>query len=222
MEPGSLVVKRAFDVVLTVLTAPIWLAVLLILGIAVRVAIGRPIFFTQLRAGHHGRAFLVVKLRTMTNARAPDGTLLADVDRLGRFGRLLRATSLDELPELWNVLRGEMSLVGPRPLLLEYVPLYTSEQARRHDVRPGLTGWAQINGRNAIGWADRFALDVWYVDNRSLALDVRILALTLLRVFQRRGISAQDDATMPRFLGTAGDGADADAARSTFPVTKSS
>jgi len=144
----------------------------------------------------------MVKFRTMTDERDPDGMLLPDAQRLTPFGRFLRASSLDELPELWNVLRGDMSLVGPRPLLMEYLPLYTTEQARRHEVRPGITGWAQVNGRNAITWADKFALDVWYVDHRSLWLDVRILWLTVRKVLVRDGISAAGDATMPAFTGS--------------------
>jgi lipopolysaccharide/colanic/teichoic acid biosynthesis glycosyltransferase len=143
----------------------------------------------------------MVKFRSMTDERDPDGMLLPDAQRLTPFGRFLRASSLDELPELWNVLRGDMSLVGPRPLLMEYLPLYTPEQARRHEVRPGITGWAQVNGRNAISWADKFALDVWYVDHRSLWLDVRILWRTVRKVLVRDGISAPGDATMPKFEG---------------------
>ena len=157
--------------------------------------------FSQVRPGLHGKPFTIVKFRTMTDERGPDGVLLPDAQRLTPFGRFLRASSLDELPELWNVLKGEMSLVGPRPLLMEYLPLYSSEQARRHEVRPGITGWAQVNGRNAISWADKFALDVWYVDHRSLWLDVRILWLTVRKVLVRDGISAAGEATMPRFEG---------------------
>ena len=144
---------------------------------------------------------MMVKFRTMTDERDADGELLPDARRLTAFGRFLRASSLDELPELWNVLRGEMSLVGPRPLLMEYLPLYSSEQARRHEVRPGITGWAQVNGRNAVSWEDRFKLDVWYVDHRTLGLDLRILWLTVRKVIVREGISAQGEATMPRFTG---------------------
>ncbi len=143
----------------------------------------------------------MLKFRTMTDERGPDGELLPDAQRLTPFGQLLRATSLDELPELWNVLRGEMSLVGPRPLLMEYLPLYTPEQARRHEVRPGITGWAQVNGRNTVSWDERFRLDVWYVDNRSLWLDLRILWLTVRKVIKREGINARGEATMPKFTG---------------------
>ena len=144
----------------------------------------------------------MVKFRTMTDDRGPDGQLLPDGDRLTAFGRFLRTTSLDELPELWNILRGDMSLVGPRPLLIEYLPLYSAEQGRRHEVRPGMTGWAQINGRNAITWEEKFRLDVWYVDNQSFWLDFKILFLTIFRVFQRSGISAEGDVTMPKFKGS--------------------
>ncbi len=174
---------------------------LAVLAWQVRRKLGSPVLFTQVRPGLHGKPFRMVKFRTMTDARDATGALLTDAQRLTPFGRFLRASSLDELPELWNVLRGEMSLVGPRPLLMEYLPLYSPEQARRHKVRPGITGWAQVNGRNAISWADKFALDVWYVDNHSLWLDLRILWLTVRKVVVRDGISAEGEATMPRFEG---------------------
>ncbi len=174
---------------------------LLTLAWQVRRKLGSPVLFTQVRPGLHGKPFRMVKFRTMTDARDASGALLPDAQRLTPFGRFLRSSSLDELPELWNVLRGEMSLVGPRPLLMEYLPLYSPEQARRHEVRPGITGWAQINGRNAISWADKFALDVWYVDHRSLFLDIRILWLTVRKVLVRDGISAAGEATMPKFEG---------------------
>lgn len=164
--------------------------------------LGKPVFFWQTRPGLKGRPFQMVKLRSMTDIRGPDGKLLPDAVRLTAFGRFLRTTSLDELPELWNVLWGDMSLVGPRPLLMEYLPLYSPRQARRHDVRPGITGWAQINGRNAISWGEKFHLDVWYVDNQSLWLDLKILFLTAVRVFQRSGVSAKGEATMPKFTGS--------------------
>ncbi|HMS27499.1 MAG TPA: sugar transferase [Burkholderiaceae bacterium] len=164
--------------------------------------LGRPVIFSQLRPGLHGQAFKMVKFRTMTDARGVDGKLLPDADRLTRLGQFLRASSLDELPELWNVLKGEMSLVGPRPLLLEYLPLYSSEQARRHHVRPGITGWAQVNGRNALSWDEKFKLDVWYVDNRSVWLDIKILWLTIRKVLMRDGISAAGEATMSKFTGS--------------------
>ena len=175
---------------------------LLILMVLVRLKLGSPIFFTQVRPGLHGKPFKMIKFRTMTDARDADGNLLPDNIRLTAFGRFLRSTSLDELPELWNVLKGDMSLVGPRPLLMEYLPLYTPEQARRHQARPGITGWAQINGRNAISWEEKFKLDVWYVDNQSFWLDLKILALTIKKVFVREGISAEGEATMPKFTGT--------------------
>jgi lipopolysaccharide/colanic/teichoic acid biosynthesis glycosyltransferase len=195
--------KRLFDVtgagLALLLLAPLLLGVALL----VRWRLGRPVLFVQERPGLHGRPFRLVKFRTMTDARGPDGTLLPDAARLPRFGRMLRATSLDELPELWNVLRGDMSLVGPRPLLMDYLPLYSPEQARRHEVRPGLTGWAAVNGRNATSWEERFRLDVWYVDHRSFRLDLKILALTLVKVVRREGISAAGEATMPPFRGIA-------------------
>ena len=193
--------KRLFDLITASLGLLLFGLPLLALAWQVRRKLGSPVLFTQVRPGLHGKPFRMVKFRTMTDARGPDGQLLPDAERLTPFGRWLRATSLDELPELWNVLRGEMSLVGPRPLLMEYLPLYSPEQARRHEVRPGITGWAQVNGRNAISWADKFALDVWYVDHRSLWLDVRILWLTVRKVLVRDGISAAGEATMPRFKG---------------------
>ncbi len=174
---------------------------LVLLGLMVRRKLGRPVLFRQVRPGLHGRPFMMVKFRTMTDERGVDGELLPDAQRLTAFGRFLRASSLDELPELWNVLCGEMSLVGPRPLLMEYLPLYSPDQARRHEVRPGITGWAQVNGRNALSWEERFKLDVWYVDHRSLWLDLRILWLTVRKVIVREGITAEGEATMPRFTG---------------------
>lgn len=174
---------------------------LMILAFLVRLKLGRPLLYRQARPGMNGKIFEMVKFRTMTDDRSPAGDLLPDAERLTPFGRFLRATSLDELPELWNVLKGDMSLVGPRPLLVEYLPFYTLEQARRHEVRPGITGWAQVNGRNAISWEDKFKLDVWYVDNRSFWLDIKILWLTVRKVLARDGISAPGDATMPLFKG---------------------
>ena len=174
---------------------------LLALASLIRRKLGSPVLFFQVRPGLRGQLFKMVKFRTMTDERNNDGALLPDVKRLTPFGRFLRSSSLDELPELWNVLKGEMSLVGPRPLLVEYLPLYTPEQARRHEVRPGITGWAQVNGRNAISWEDKFALDVWYVDHRSLWLDLRILWMTVKKVLVRDGISAAGEATMTRFKG---------------------
>lgn len=175
---------------------------LLLLVWLIRRKLGNPVFFRQTRPGLHGKPFNMLKFRTMTDARGVDGALLPDAVRLTPFGRFLRATSLDELPELWNVLKGDMSLVGPRPLLMEYLPLYSPEQARRHQVRPGITGWAQVNGRNALSWEDKFALDVWYVDHRTLLLDLKILWLTVRKVLVREGISAVGEATMSKFTGS--------------------
>ena len=193
--------KPAFDFVFGILLVALLTAPALLLVLLVRVKLGPPVFFTQTRPGLHGQPFQMIKFRTMTNARADNGTLLPDCERLTCFGRYLRSTSLDELPELLNVLKGEMSLVGPRPLLMEYLPLYSPEQARRHEVKPGITGWAQVNGRNAISWEEKFELDVWYVDHQSFWLDQKILFLTVKRVFQRSGISAYGEMTMPRFTG---------------------
>lgn len=193
--------KRLFDLLASAIGLLILAVPLALLAWQVRRKLGSPVLFTQVRPGLHGKPFRMVKFRTMTDARDASGALLPDAQRLTSFGRFLRASSLDELPELWNVLRGEMSLVGPRPLLMEYLPLYSPEQARRHEVRPGITGLAQVNGRNAISWAEKFALDVWYVDHRSLWLDVRILWLTVRKVLVRDGISAAGEATMPRFEG---------------------
>ena len=193
--------KRVFDPILAILSLLALCLPLMFLVWKIRSKLGSPVLFKQIRPGLHGKPFTMVKFRTMTDARDASGALLPDAQRLTPFGRFLRASSLDELPELWNVLRGEMSLVGPRPLLMEDLPLYSLEQARRHEVRPGITGWAQVNGRNAISWTEKFALDVWYVDNRSLWLDMRILWLTVRKVLVRDGISAAGEATMPRFEG---------------------
>lgn len=195
--------KRLFDVLAAATSLLILALPLLLLTLLVRRKLGSPVLFTQVRPGLHGRPFRMVKFRTMTDERDADGRLRPDVERLTPFGRWLRATSLDELPELWNVLKGDMSLVGPRPLLMEYLPLYSPEQARRHEVLPGVTGWAQVNGRNTISWEDKFELDVWYVDNRSLLLDIRILWFTVKKVLVRDGISAEGEATMPKFTGCA-------------------
>lgn len=196
--------KRAMDFSAALLAALLLAPVIVLVALLVRINLGTPVFFRQQRPGLHGRAFMMVKFRTMRDAAGADGRPLPDELRLTRFGRFLRSSSLDELPELWNVLAGDMSLVGPRPLLMEYLPLYSAEQARRHEVRPGVTGWAQVNGRNAISWEEKFALDVWYVDNRSLWLDIRILFMTVGKVFRRQGISAAGEATMPRFTGLQG------------------
>jgi lipopolysaccharide/colanic/teichoic acid biosynthesis glycosyltransferase len=194
--------KRVFDVVTGFVCLAILGLPLLLLALQVRRKLGGPALFRQVRPGLNGKPFEMVKFRSMTDERGQDGELLPDSQRLTPFGRFLRSSSLDELPELWNVIKGEMSLVGPRPLLMEYLPLYTPEQARRHEVRPGITGWAQVNGRNAISWADKFALDVWYVDHRSLWLDVRILWRTVRKVLVRDGISGAGEATMAKFTGS--------------------
>ena len=193
--------KRAFDFIAALMALLLLCLPLAVLTLLVRRKLGHPAFFRQVRPGLHGQPFEMVKFRSMTDARGPDGALLPDAERLTPFGRFLRASSLDELPGLWNVLKGDMSLVGPRPLLMEYLPLYSPEQARRHEVRPGITGWAQVNGRNALGWDDKFKLDVWYVDHRSLRLDIKILWLTVKKVLVRDGISAEGQATVEYFRG---------------------
>ena len=175
-----------------------------ILALACACSLGHPVLFRQVRPGFRGKSFTLIKLRTMRDAIDPYGRLLADSERLTTFGAILRRASLDEIPQLWNVLRGDLSLVGPRPLLPEYLPLYTPTQTRRHEVKPGITGWAQVNGRNAIGWDERFALDVWYVDNWSPWLDIKILAKTAGKVVRREGVSAHGFATMPHFRGGGG------------------
>lgn len=194
--------KRAFDLLIAGVLFLFLLPVLMLTALAVRIWMGSPVLLHQIRPGRFGDPFAFLKFRTMTEDRGIDGQLLPDEFRLTRFGRWLRATSLDELPQLVNVIRGDMSLVGPRPLLMEYLPLYSPEQARRHEVRPGITGWAQVNGRNALSWEERFRLDVWYVDHRSFILDLRILFLTVCRVFQARGISQPGQATMAKFTGS--------------------
>ncbi|MBM9531579.1 sugar transferase [Desulfoprunum benzoelyticum] len=198
--------QRLSDLGITLPALILLLPLLPCLALLVRVKLGAPILFSQTRPGRHGRPFTLYKFRTMTDGRNASGNLLPDAQRLTGFGRFLRSTSLDELPELINVLRGEMSLVGPRPLLMEYLPLYNSEQARRHEVRPGITGWAQVNGRNALSWEEKFKLDVWYIDNQSLWLDMKIIFLTVWKVFSRDGISAEGEATMPRFTGSSVEG----------------
>ena len=194
-------IKRGFDVVAVAALLLCLSLPLALLALLIRIKLGSPVLFRQQRPGLHGQPFQMIKFRTMTDACGSDGTLLPDAQRMTALGRWLRATSLDELPELWNVLKAEMSLVGPRPLLMEYLTLYTAEQARRHEVRPGITGWAQVNGRNAIDWTQRFKLDVWYVDHQTLWLDLRILWLTLRKVWRREGISAEGEATMAKFKG---------------------
>lgn len=193
--------KRALDLIVVLLTAPIWLALLSLTAILVRCQLGSPVVFRQQRPGLHGRLFTLCKFRTMTNAHDSQNQLLPDSQRLTRFGKLLRSTSLDELPELWNVLKGDMSLVGPRPLLTEYLPLYSILQHRRHEVMPGITGWAQVKGRNALSWETRLNMDIWYVDNRSLLLDIKILFLTVIKVIRREGISSERSVTMEKFSG---------------------
>lgn len=193
--------KRFFDIVVSA-SAIVLLAPLLIgIAVAVRTQLGTPVLFRQLRPGRGGKPFQLIKFRTMNGTNGRSGTALSDAERLTPFGRWLRASSLDELPELLNVLRGEMSLVGPRPLLMDYLPLYSPEQARRHAIRPGITGWAQVNGRNAISWEQKFALDVYYVDNHTIWMDLKIIVLTIERILRRDGITAEGSATAEKFLG---------------------
>ena len=195
--------KRAFDVVAAAAGLALLALPMLAIAGAVRICLGRPVLFAQLRPGRHGVPFRLIKFRTMREALDAAGRPLPDEERMTRLGQFLRAASLDELPELWNVLRGDMSIVGPRPLLIEYLPLYTPEQARRHEVRPGITGWAQVNGRNALNWEEKFELDVWYVDHASLWLDLKIIALTMWKTLRREGISQAGHATVPDFMGSA-------------------
>lgn len=194
-------IKRTFDITIGILLLAMLAPLFAVLAIAVAWNMGRPVLFRQRRPGLRGRPFEMIKFRTMRDAVDEDGRPLPDAERLTALGRFMRATSLDELPELWNVLKGEMSLVGPRPLLMEYMELYSPEQARRHEVKPGITGWAQVNGRNAISWEEKFRHDVWYVDNRSVRLDLKILLMSVGKVLSRQGISADGEATMPRFRG---------------------
>lgn len=202
-HPFYLPTKRICDLTLALLALLALWPVLLVVALVVRRRLGSPVLFRQVRPGLRGELFTLIKFRSMTDSRDAAGTLLPDRERLPAFGRLLRATSLDELPTLWNVLRGELSLVGPRPLLVQYLPRYTREQARRHEAKPGITGWAQIHGRNALSWEEKLALDVWYVDHASLGLDLNILGKTLAAVLSRRGISHPGEATMPEFMGSA-------------------
>ncbi|CAM8320214.1 sugar transferase [Candidatus Methylopumilus planktonicus] len=192
--------KRLFDIFISLFFCVVLLPLILIVLVLVFINMGWPIIFTQLRPGKNGRPFKIYKFRTMSNQTDLSGNLLSDEQRLTKFGAFLRSTSCDELPALWNVLKGEMSLVGPRPLLMEYLPLYNKEQARRHDVKPGLTGWAQINGRNSISWEEKFELDVWYVDNPSFILDIKILFLTIKAVLSSKGVNASDKVTMKKFF----------------------
>lgn len=193
--------KRLIDILASLSGLLLLSPVLLLVFLLVRIQMGSPVLFRQVRPGMNGKPFMMVKFRTMLDAVDAQGNPLPDDQRLTRLGSFLRSTSLDELPELWNVLKGDMSLVGPRPLLMEYLPLYSPEQARRHEVRPGVTGWAQVNGRNALSWDEKFKLDVWYVDNQSLWLDIKILFLTVKKVLVREGISAEGEATMSKFKG---------------------
>jgi len=194
--------KRVFDLLVTSLSLIVTLPLLIVISLLAWIFLGRPILFLQERPGYKGKPFLTYKFRTMTNRCGPDGNLLPDAERLTAFGRFLRSTSLDDLPQIWNVLRGEMSLVGPRPLLMRYLERYTPEQMRRHDVVPGLTGWAQVHGRNALDWEERFRLDVWYVDHRSFWLDIKIILMTVWKVFKREGISQPGHATAEEFKGS--------------------
>ena len=194
-------IKRVFDLFLVLLSLPLILPIYLLLMLLVLAKFNSPILFKQSRPGLKGKIFNIYKFRSMTNESDKEGKLLSDELRLTKFGKLLRSTSLDELPSLWNVLKGEMSLVGPRPLLVEYLPLYSSKQARRHEVKPGITGWAQVNGRNAISWDEKFDLDVWYVDNQSTLLDIKILYMTIIKVITRSGINQDRQATMEKFKG---------------------
>ncbi|MGJ8590113.1 MAG: sugar transferase [Yoonia sp.] len=193
--------KRFIDITGSIIGLVLLSPVMLIVWAMIRCDMGSPVLFRQTRPGLNGQPFRMVKFRTMRDARDSVGNPLPDSERLTKFGRFLRSSSLDELPEFWNVLKGDMSLVGPRPLLMEYLPLYSPEQARRHEVRPGVTGWAQINGRNSVSWYEKFELDVWYVENRNFQLDLKIIWLTIRKVFKRDGISAAGEATMPKFKG---------------------
>lgn len=194
--------KRLIDLLGSIFGLILLSPVILVVAILVRAFLGSPVLFVQVRPGLMGVPFRILKFRTMRDTTDKSGKVLSDADRLTHFGKVLRAASLDELPGLWNVLRGDMSLVGPRPLLSEYMALYSKEQARRHNVRPGLTGWAQVNGRNALTWEEKFALDIWYVDNRTWRLDLRIILMTVWKVIRREGINAAGEATMPRFTGS--------------------
>ncbi len=194
--------KRGFDLIISSLALLLLSPIILFIAVLIRLKLGAPILFRQNRPGLDGKSFTMVKFRTMRDALGSDGQPLPDQERLTRFGAFLRSASLDELPELWNVVKGEMSLVGPRPLLTEYLPLYSAEQARRNEVKPGITGWAQVNGRNAISWDEKFKLDVWYVENQSMWLDIKILLLTVVRILRRDGVNSSETETMPKFTGT--------------------
>ncbi len=197
----SPILKRIIDIIGALVGLIVSSPIMLIVSLIIYLTMGRPVFFKQLRPGLNGKPFVIYKFRTMLDLRDKDGNLLPDEKRITAIGKFLRSTTLDELHEFWNVLKGDMSLVGPRPLLVEYLPRYTPEQARRHNVKPGMTGWAQVNGRNAITWEEKFKLDVWYVDNWNIPLDLKIIFLTILKVFKREGVSAEGYATMPEFVG---------------------
>lgn len=194
--------KRFFDILISLSSLIVLLPLLLIVVLLVRVKLGSPVFFKQKRPGKDSKIFELIKFRTMLEAYDEEGKPLPNDQRMTKFGRTLRSSSIDELPGLWNVLKGDMSIVGPRPLLVEYLPLYNEFQARRHEVRPGITGWAQVNGRNTLTWEQKFALDVWYVDNQSLWLDLKIVLLTVVKVFKRDGIAHEGDVAMPKFRGS--------------------
>ena len=198
-------IKYLFDLTVSIIVFLILLPVILLVAVLIRIKLGSPILFTQDRPGLNGKVFKMMKFRSMLDAKDKHGNLLPDNERMTKFGAFLRSTSLDELPGLFNVIKGDMSLVGPRPLLVQYLPLYSSEQAKRHNVRPGITGWAQVNGRNAIGWDEKFKLDVWYVENQSFLLDMKILLLTVKKVFVREGISADGHVTIEPFKGSNND-----------------
>jgi len=200
-----LMIKYLFDLTVSIIVFLILLPVILLVAVLIRIKLGSPILFTQDRPGLNGKVFKMMKFRSMLDAKDKHGNLLPDNERMTKFGAFLRSTSLDELPGLFNVIKGDMSLVGPRPLLVQYLPLYSSEQAKRHNVRPGITGWAQVNGRNAIGWNEKFKLDVWYVENQSFLLDIKILLLTVKKVFVREGISADGHVTIEPFKGSNND-----------------
>jgi len=194
--------KRLFDVLVSLIALLLFSPIIFIISRKVEKKIGKPILFKQTRPGLNGKVFQMIKFRTMKDAADKNGKQLPDNERLTEFGKKLRSTSLDELPSLWNVLKGDMSLVGPRPLLVEYLPLYNEEQSKRHNVRPGITGWAQVNGRNAISWEEKFKLDIWYVENQSFWLDLKILFLTIKKVFVKEGINQEGEATMTKFIGS--------------------
>lgn len=194
-------IKRLLDLLLASFVSFVFLPIIIVLILLVHLKLGSPVLFKQQRPGLFGKPFCIYKFRSMNNHKNDKGELLPDAERLTSFGKWLRSTSLDELPSLWNIFKGNMSLVGPRPLLMEYLPLYNVEQGRRHELKPGITGWAQVNGRNAISWEEKFKFDVWYVDNQSLYLDVKIILMTLKKVFLRDGVNAKGNATMPKFTG---------------------